>query len=268
MKYKNVNKKMLTTIYNRQTEETRLTRSLHGQLEFFTTMQYIHKFLKPGIKILEVGAGTGRYSIALAKAGFDITAIELVKSNLNVLKANAKGIKNIKAHQGDALDLSKFEDDYFDMVLVLGPMYHLYFNKDQQRAIDEALRVCKKDGIVMFAFIPAHNFVYGYGMDKDSSIIDAIKENFTEDFKPKQFPEQGFTGFEISDFKKLFKNKAFKPLHLISTDSIMNLEEERNGFHMNDEEFEFFKKYHLATCENETMQGLSYHLLYIGKKTK
>lgn len=259
---------MLTKIYSKQTEETRLTRSLHGQLEFFTTMEYIHKFLKPGMKIIEVGAGTGRYSITLSKEGFDVTSVELVKSNLNVLKANAKGIKNIKAYQGDALDLTRFKDNSFDMVLVLGPLYHLYSKQDQERAIDEALRVCKKDGIVMFAFIPAHNFVYGYGMDKDSSIIDAIKENFTEDFRPKQFPQQGFTGFEIADFKKLFKGKAFKPLALVSTDSIMDLEEERAGFHMNDEEFEFFKKYHLATCENPTMQGLSFHLLYIGKKIK
>ena len=266
IKFKNVNTKLLNQIYNKQTEDTRLTRSRHGQLEFFTTMEYIHKYLKPGMKILEVGAGTGRYSIALAKEGFDVNAVELVKANLKVLKQNAKGIKNIKSFQGDALDLTKFKDNSFDMVLVLGPLYHLYFEKDQKRAIDEALRVCKKDGIVMFAFIPTHNFVFGYGMEKDSSLVDTIKENFTDDFKPRQFPEQGFTGFEISDFKKLFKDRPFKPLHILSTDSIMDLEEDRNGFHMTDEEFDFFKKYHLAICENPSMHGFSFHLLYIGKK--
>ena len=266
MIYKNINKKRLTEMYDKYDEDTRLTRTRHGQLEFFTTMKYIHKYLKPGMKILEVGAGTGRYSISLAKEGYDVTAVDLVKSNLDVLKKNAAGITNIKAYQCDALDLSKFDDEAFDMVLVLGPLYHLYFEKDQKRAIDEALRLCKKNGVLMFAFIPIHNFIFGYGMESTSNIADAIRENFTDDFKPKQFPEQGFTGFEIDDFKKLFKNKNFKPLHLISTDSIMDLEEDRNNFNMSDEDFEVFKKYHLATCENPTMQGLSFHLLYIGKK--
>ena len=173
--YKNINTKLLNEIYDKGYEDTRLTRTRHGQLEFFTTMEYIHKYLKPGMKILEVGAGTGRYSITLAKEGYDVTAVELVKSNLEVLKQNAKDVKNITAFQGDALNLSKLESESFDMVLVLGPLYHLYFNHDQQRAIDEALRVCKTNGVVMFAFIPVHNFVYGFGMDGSVSVVDAIK---------------------------------------------------------------------------------------------
>ena len=263
---KNKNVKILKSIYDKADEDTRLTRSRHGQLEFFTTMHYIKKYLKPNMKILEVGAGTGRYSISLAKEGYDVTAVEPIKSNLKVLKDEAKGIKNIKSYQGDALDLSRFEDNSFDIVLVLGPLYHLYNEKEQKQAINEALKVCKESGILMFAFIPIHNFVYGCGMEGYQSVVETIKENFTEDFKPRQFPEQGFTGFEIEDFKKLFKDFAFKPLHLVSTDSILDLEEDRKNFKMTDEEFEFFKKYHLATCENPTLQGLASHLLYIGKK--
>ena len=263
---KNKNTEILNDHYSKRSEDTRLTRSRRGQLEYFTTMQYIHKYLKPNMKILEVGAGTGKYSISLAKEGFNITAVELVKSNLKILKENAKNVKNIKAYQGDALDLSRFEDNGFDMVLVLGPLYHLYNEQDQKQAINEAMRVCKKSGILMFAFIPIHNFVYGCGMDGGQSVVDTIKENFTDNFKPRQFAEQGFTGFEIEDFKKLFRTFTFKPLHLVSTDGIIDLEEDRINFSMTDEEFEFFKKYHLATCENPTLQGLSFHLLYIGKK--
>ncbi len=59
-----------------------------------------------------------------------------------------------------------------------------------------------------------------------------------------------------------------KPLHLVATDSILVLKEDRKNVIMTNIDFEFFKKYHLVTCENSTLQGLSFHLLYIGKKGK
>ena len=111
-----------------------------------------------------------------------------------------------------------------------------------------------------------HNFVYGCGMYGGQSVIDSIKENFTEDFKPRQFPEQGFTGFEIEDFKGLFKTFPFKPLHLVATDSILVSKEDRKNFIMTNIDFEFFKKYHLVTCENSTLQGLSFHYYTLGKR--
>lgn len=263
---KNINLKAICDFYNCCDEDTRLTRSRHGQLEYLTTMHYIQKHLKKGMKILEIGAGTGKYSITLAKMGYDVTAVELVKANLQILKQNAKGIKNIMALQGDALDLSMLENASFDMVLVLGPMYHLYNRADQTLAIKEALRVCKDGGVLMFAFIPIHNFIYGCGFDDGAPIADAINKNFDENYRPRQYPEQMFTGFEIADFKNLFKGLQFKGLHMVSADSIMDLEERIPGFNMTDEDFEAFAKYHLATCENPTLQGLAFHLLYIGKK--
>ena len=54
----------------------RLTKSRNGQLEYITTMCYIHALLPERAKILEVGAGTGRYSVALAKEGYDVSAVE------------------------------------------------------------------------------------------------------------------------------------------------------------------------------------------------
>lgn len=58
----------LEQYYNKFNEEKRLTRR-HGNVEFVTSMKYIHKYLegKTEAKILDVGAGTGRYSVALAE---------------------------------------------------------------------------------------------------------------------------------------------------------------------------------------------------------
>ncbi len=73
--------------YNKFNEDKRLQRR-HGQVEYITSMKYIHDCLAPmdRPKILDIGAGTGRYSVALAGEGYDVTAVELVRYNLGVLK--------------------------------------------------------------------------------------------------------------------------------------------------------------------------------------
>ena len=78
--------KILKTFYNQYKEENRLKKSNHNRLEFITTTKYIEKYLKKNDKILEVGAGTGAYSLYYAKQGYDVTAIELVEENIEKLK--------------------------------------------------------------------------------------------------------------------------------------------------------------------------------------
>ena len=60
-------------------------------------MKYIHKYLEefPKAKILDVGAGTGRYSVALSEEGYDVTALELVKYNLGILKQKGLSLIHI-----------------------------------------------------------------------------------------------------------------------------------------------------------------------------
>ena len=132
----------LELYYNKFNEEKRLN-SRHGQVEFITSMKYIHKYLdqiekdKPRaeIKILDVGAGTGRYSVPLSEEGYDVTAVELVKHNLGRLKAKNSAVK---AYQGNAMKLSRFADNSFDAVLLFGPMYHLLEKEEQRKALEEA----------------------------------------------------------------------------------------------------------------------------------
>lgn len=119
----------LIDFYNHYDENSRLEQK-HGTVEFLTTMRYIQKFLKPGDRVLEIGAGTGRYSHALARQGYAVDAIELVEHNIEVFQRNTLPGETISVMQGNALDLSAFPDDQYDITLLLGPLYHLYTKED------------------------------------------------------------------------------------------------------------------------------------------
>ena len=155
-------KKLMTTLeeyYNKFNEDKRLD-SRHGRVEFQTSMHYIHKYLdqiaeetgknRREIRILDIGAGTGRYSIALAEEGYDVTAVELVKHNLGRLKQKCS---LVKAYQGNALKLKRFEPESFDLVLLFGPMYHLKGEGEKLQALLEAKRVLRSDGVLLVAYI-------------------------------------------------------------------------------------------------------------------
>ena len=257
---------MMNLLYSKKekNEDSRLTRSRHGQLEYLTTMNYIHKFVPPESKVLEAGAGTGRYSAALAMEGYDVTAVELVKSNLEILRRNVAGLENITSYQGDAEDLSLFADNSFDAVLVLGPMYHLFEKAEQHRALDEAIRVSKPDGIIMVAFLSVYSIMYNNYLL--GNFREGIEENFDADLQVRHFKEQWFTGFDIKEFEELFSEKSVQKIALAGTDSVLELAEKAHVMDLSDEDFRLFSEYHLKVCEKRELLGTQTHLLYICRK--
>ncbi len=257
-------KEIVSSFYHQTDEDGRLQRTRHGQLEYLTTMHYIHRFANSGSKVLEIGAGTGRYSIALAKEGMNVTAVELVESNLSILKENSKDVENIQACQGDATNLEMFPDNSFDVALVFGPMYHLYETEDVNRAIDEAVRVTKHGGVILFAFISVYAIMYAnyfYG-----NWAFGQKENFTKDYQVKHYKEQLFTGYDVAEFEHLFTEKPVEWITTAGTDGFLEPIEERPDFSISDEEFNAFAAWHLAFAEKRELLGNTSHLLYICRK--
>lgn len=142
-------------------------------------MRYIEKYLKPNSKIIEIGAGTGRYSIDLADMGCDVTAVELVHHNINIMKKKVKSKHDIKIYEGNACDLSFIDSDTYDIVLLLGPMYHLFTDEDKHKAISEALRVAKLGGIVYSAY--CNNDTCMYKMFYKKRILNYLDKGLIED---------------------------------------------------------------------------------------
>ena len=255
---------IVSSFYDRVDEDSRLKRSRHGQLEYAVTMDYIHRYAAPGAKVLEVGAGTGRYSIALAKEGINVTAVELVESNLKVLMENGKGLENLLPLKGDATDLSGFADQSFDAVLVLGPLYHLYEKEDVHKAIDEAIRVAKQNGVIFFAFISVFGIMYSNYVTGNWAAGQA--ENFTEDCRVRHFEEQLFTGYDIAEFEQLFAEKPVEWITTTGTDCVLEQIEDRADFAFTDRDFAMFTKWYLAFSEKRELLGNTNHLLYICRK--
>ncbi len=257
-------KEIVSSFYDQYDEDGRLGRTRHGQLEYHTTMTYIHRYAAKGSKVLEIGAGTGRYSIALAKEGMDVTAVELSGSNLAVLKENSKGIENIVSFQGDATDLSRFADDSFDVTLSFGPMYHLFEADDVDRAIDEAIRVTKPGGVMLFAFLSVFAIMYAnyfYG-----NWAAGQKENFTDDYKVRHFKEQLFTGYDVPEFEGLFQAKPVDHLTTAGVDGLLEPIEKRPDFSLSDEDLKALAEWYLAFSEKRELLGNTNHLLYICRK--
>ena len=255
---------IVSGFYERADEDSRLRRSRHGQLEYAVTMHYIHRFAAPGTKVLEIGAGTGTYSVALAKEGMDVTAVELVESNLEILRKNSRGLDRIRAFRGDATDLGRFGDQAFDMTLVLGPLYHLFEKEDVHRAIDEAIRVTKKNGTILFAFISVFGIMYANYFSGNWAA--GQEENFTKDYRVRHFKEQLFTGYDVTEFERLFEGKPVQWITTTGTDGLLESIEDRPSFAIADQDFPAFTKWYLAFSEKRELLGSTNHLLYICRK--
>ena len=261
----------LEEYYNKFNEEKRLN-SRHGQVEFRTSMKYIHECIETlksnhalsdtDIKILDIGAGTGRYSVALAEEGYDVTAVELVKYNLGILKSKNS---SVKAMQGNALNLKKLEDNSFDITLLFGPMYHLFGHEDKLKALNEAKRVTKPEGIILVAYCMNEYGVLTYAF-KERHILECMEENrLTDDFHTISFKENLYDYVRLEDISKLNTAAGLERIKIISPDGPANyMRTHLNG--LNEEEFELFVQYHMATCERMDLIGAGAHTVDIVRK--
>ena len=247
-------------------EDERLTKDKMHKIEFITTTNYIEKYLKPGDRILEIGAGTGAYSLYYANKGYKVDAIELSKSNVEVFKSKITKDLDVNVIQGNAVDLSVYKDNTFDITLCLGPLYHLFKEEETTLAIKEAIRVTKPGGKIYLAFILFDLTMLTWGF-KEKNVYENYGENkqISENFKPNNAEELIFNMRYFEDIKKLIKSFNHKTINYVATDGIGRvIKDEINQ--MSEEEYNLYIKYHLSICEREDLIGYSGHILAILEK--
>lgn len=258
--------------YNKFNEEKRLDRR-HGRVEFVTSMKYIHKYLdeiavRSGrtaeqIKIMDIGAGTGRYCVPLSEEGYDVTAVELVRHNLGLLKAKNS---TVKAYQGNAVKLSRFADETFDLTLLFGPMYHLHTEEDKLKALSEAKRITRSGGIILAAYIMNEYSVITYAF-KERNIIRALEEGMLDgQFHCTDRANTLYSFMRLEDIALLNEKAGLTRVQIIAADGAANyMRREMNA--LTEEEFGHFIEYHLSTCERMDLMGASSHTVDILRKT-
>ena len=252
--------------YNSYDEEGRLL-SQHGQVEYLTTMKYIRECLV-GVsepKILEVGTGTGRYSVTLARQGYRVTAVELVAHNLELLKAKLDGTEPLTAIQGNAMNLSALPDGAYDLTMLLGPMYHLYTREDKLKALVEAARVTRPGGYILVSYCMNEPTVlqYVFGNNKLREVMEL--NMLTPDWHCVSEPKDLFELVRTEEIAVLDTEVPVKRIKLVATEGATNYMRDSIDA-MDDETFAKWVDYHFAICERPDLIGASHHTLDIIRK--
>jgi ubiquinone/menaquinone biosynthesis C-methylase UbiE len=172
---------------------------------------------------------------------------------------------NINAIQGNALDLSMYEDNTFDMTLVLGPLYHLFKDEERDKVIEEAIRVTKSGGIIYYAFILSDLTMINWGFEK-GNLVPNMGVMITDDYKVINREEYIFYLTYISEIKKLMQeHDKQEVITYVATDGVGRVMSDKIN-EMSDEEYKHYINYHLSICEREDLIGYSGHVLAITKK--
>ena len=259
------NNDYLINYYNEYDEEGRLANSRVGRVEYLTTRKHIDELLKPYSRIAEIGAGTGRYSVTLSKEGYDVTAVELVQHNLDILESKLDGSENIVTYQGNALDLNMLDDNTYDMTLVVGPMYHLYSDEEKITALREAVRITKPGGHILVAYCMNEatviQYVFFFFMLRETMDLNML----TDDWKCISEPKDLFEMVRVEDIERINAAVPVERVKLVATDGASRyirdyLEE------MDEETFTKWLSYHFATCERQDLIGATNHSLDILRK--
>ena len=260
----------LIDYYSNYDEDGRLALR-RGAFEFLTTMRYIEKYLKPGDRILEIGAATGRYSHTFARKGYNVDAIELLEHHIEIFRKNTQPDENVTITQGNALDLSAFQDNTYDITLLLGPLYHLYNQEDKRQAISEAIRVTKHGGVIFAAYVISDSCILFEGfINGGINVADFIEKGLIDPvtFETHSEPKDLFELVRKEHIDDLMSEFSVSRLHYVATGGCMRYVSRVSDAidAMDDKTYELLLKFHFATCEREDLVGISSHTLDVFRK--
>ena len=242
--------------YNKHPEDLRLLRR-HGIVESETTMHHLRRFLKPGMQLLDIGAGTGRYTSALMAEGYDVKAVELVKRNIQVFLDREPTADVV---QGDARNMPFIPTASADVTLLLGPLYHLIGDEEKLKALTEAKRVTKPDGLIFVAYLMNEYSILSYCFDEDRIGGLLGKGVVDREFHIKAEADELYDYVRIDDINRLDAAAGLERVTIFSPDGAADYMRTRLN-RMSDETFSLFIEYQKIVSERSDLIGAGSHVV-------
>lgn len=227
----------------------------HGIVEFETTMHHLHRFLKEGQQILDIGAGTGRYSSALMAEGYQVKAVELVRRNI---EAFLKREPTADVVQGDARNMPFIDSDSADVTLLLGPLYHLFGDEEKLKALNEAKRVTKPGGLIFVAYLMNEYSILSYCFDEDRIGELRTKGFVDKDFHIRAKDDELYDYIRLEDINRLNAKAGLERVTIFSPDGAADYMRTRLN-RMSDETFAHFIEYQKCISERPDLIGAGSH---------
>ena len=252
------NEQIVTEYYEQWEEDARVSVDAAHMVEYNITMSYIEKYLFEGCKILELGCGTGIYSLELAKRGYNVTAVDISEKNLKILEKNITQDMIIKTLQANSTDLSALNNDTFDICLCFGPLYHLFDQNDITKSINEIKRVVKLDGKIYIAFL-SQDYIM---MRMPDEVFEAPKRYLDKNYNFISNIDEAFYYFRINDFENLMISNNLNKINLFTMDGITSF----IRYYINElseKAYNEYLNYLKMNCERQELLGFSPHLCYI-----
>lgn len=251
-------------------EDNRLTSQNITRLEFDTTLSQLGQYIENGKFLTELGAATGRYSLHFAQQGLNVTAVELVPELVAQLKENSKARKlDVHIYEGNATQLDFLADGSQDIVLALGPLYHLQSIEERHAVVKEAKRVLKPGGIFAVAYI-SRFFVAGLLAKMSPALVspDVLSElhetGLVTTFNVDAFFRTGYFATP-TEMESLLNQHGFELEKHIATDGFSRyIGQEVND--LTEEQYQAWLNYHLSVCDEPSLLGSSNHGLVVVRK--
>lgn len=242
--------------YNKHPEDLRLLRR-HGIVEFETTMHHLHRYLQPGHFILDIGAGTGRYTSALMAEGYRVKAVELVRRNIEVFLKREPGADVV---QGDARNMPFLASGVADVTLLLGPLYHLIGEDEKLKALQEARRVTKPGGLILVAYLMNEYSILSYCFDEER-ICDFLARGVVDgQFHIQAQEDELYDYVRLEDIDRLNRKAGLERVTIFSPDGAADYMRTRlNG--MSEETFAQFIAYQKCISERADLIGAGSHVV-------
>lgn len=250
-------------------ENTRLERH---QLEHDLTWCYLNQYLPTHGSILEVGAATGGYTLELAKRGYSITAVDLSAANMELCRKRlaGEGLQGqVRLVLADARDLREVTARDFDVVLLMGPLYHLVEETDRKKALQEVFDRLRTGGIVFSSFISRFGIMGDLLRTvphwiEDKAEVESILERGRD---PYDYPRGGFRGYfaEVSEIPPLHEAIGFETLTLAGVEPAISADDESYNKLQGQQRQLWLDLFYRISTER-TIIGASRHLLYVGRK--